>query len=225
MDYQPSTTSDRDQAEGLRFQDLIATNTPRAPVRCRGDGYTGTIRSNENAIADLHNRIAVPTLANQSLATVLSVTRTIPFDILSQIFGQTVGMTKDPWVLAQTWRRWRAITLELPNLWSSIEIDFAAPNPRSRPTGYLLEKLRAMLDRSSNHPPTIRFRTVANPFDDYSESENADGLFAALVGHSFRWRSLFIVAKSTILPLLVPVGKRTDPRKPHAPYIHFADCL
>ncbi|KAJ7148317.1 hypothetical protein C8R46DRAFT_1199184 [Mycena filopes] len=171
-----------------RFQNLITTNTP--PSDAEAKEFRRAFESNTDEITQLSNRIAALSASNRSLAAVLSVVRTLPFDILAQIFGQTVAVTDDPWPLTQICRGWRAIALDLPSIWASIDIDSTASNPRLRPTEYPLEKLQALLQRSANYPLT---------------SDHADRLFATLVSCSVRWRTFFLRARNTILPLLAPV--------------------
>ncbi|KAJ7184812.1 hypothetical protein C8R46DRAFT_466974 [Mycena filopes] len=186
-----------------RFQNLITTNTP--PSDAEAKEFRRAFESNTDEITQLSNRIAALSASNRSLAAVLSVVRTLPFDILAQIFGQTVALTDDPWPLAQISHEWRAIALDLPSIWASVDIDSTASNPKLRPTGYPLEKLHALLQRSGNYPLTVRFCTVAHRLEEYSESDHADRLFATLVSCSVRWHTFFLRAQNTILPLLAPV--------------------
>ncbi|KAJ7921131.1 hypothetical protein B0H13DRAFT_2656179 [Mycena leptocephala] len=182
-----------------RFQDLMATNT--APSNEEATEILQLINSNTAEIHEFEKKITALAMSNRSLAEILSVTRTIPFDILAEIFGLTVKMTGNPWVLALICRRWRGIALDASNLWSVIDLDQTARNPKLRPAEYPLEKLQASLDRSANHPLDIRFCTVPARQDP----SHAHSLLATLVGCSQRWRSLFIEAENRVLSLLVPV--------------------
>ncbi|KAJ7122442.1 hypothetical protein C8R44DRAFT_736132 [Mycena epipterygia] len=206
------------RSEDLRLssglEELVASNIPPSDTEI-AEIYA-IIDSNAKVIvqldADIESLVVqrnARVTSNRSLALVLSVTRTIPFDMLAQIFSTTVELTGDPWVLGQICRRWREIALEFPDLWATIDIDCAAANPRLRPTGYPLKKLHTLLDRSVGHPLDIRFFTVIDSLhnDPAPVSYHSDRLFAALVACSPRssWRSISLRCDPTILSLLAPI--------------------
>ncbi|KAJ7732953.1 hypothetical protein DFH07DRAFT_846167 [Mycena maculata] len=146
--------------------------------------------------------------STHSLSLLLSATRTLPFDVLGQIFRETVDLTGDPWTLSYISRRWRATAIECPELWTSIDIDHSASNPMLRPSDYPLEKLQTLLTRSTTHPLSIRFCTVARSFDQPTFSPHADRVLGALIGCSSRWMTVFIRCTKHTFPLLAQVQGR-----------------
>ncbi|KAJ7460167.1 hypothetical protein FB451DRAFT_1371677 [Mycena latifolia] len=204
--------ADSDSEWEEHFAHLIITNAP--PSDSEAVEILEIIDSNRKAIARLTSDIE-PLAARrdelrritQSLALLLSTKprRTLPFDVVAEIFRTVVDVVPDPWILGQICKRWRAIALECPELWTSIDIDHAASNPRMRPTGYPFEKLQTLLNRSLHQPLTIRFCTVARCLDAPPVSFDADRLFGALVACSSRWGSLSLRCTPQIFPLLAQV--------------------
>ncbi|KAJ6491036.1 hypothetical protein C8R45DRAFT_901342 [Mycena sanguinolenta] len=68
--------------------------------------------------------------------SILSPLRRVPTEILGEIFSWTLPLSLShqsvvdvencPWVLTHVCRRWRAVALSTPSLWSLIIVDFAA---------------------------------------------------------------------------------------------------
>ncbi|KAJ7803663.1 hypothetical protein B0H14DRAFT_2887182 [Mycena olivaceomarginata] len=193
-----------------RFSHLLATNSPPSEVEV--SDILNFIDANSKVIGQLNSDIE-PLLVKRnalesctrSLGLLLSANRTLPFDVLAQIFARTVDLDADPWRLAQICRRWRAIALGCPNLWATIDIDHGASNTSMRPSGYPLDKLQSVLERSATYPLSVRFCTVVKAHDDAPVSFDADRLFGVLVAHSERWESLFLRCTPRLFPLLAQV--------------------
>ncbi|KAJ7102711.1 hypothetical protein C8R44DRAFT_808409 [Mycena epipterygia] len=196
----PKIARSEDLRLSSRLQELVASNIP--PSNTEIAEIRAIIDSNAKVIVQLDADIESLVVQRNARVT---VTRTIPFDMLAQIFSTTVELTGDPWVLGQICRRWREIALEFPDLWATIDIDCAAANPRLRPTGYPLRKLQMLLDRSTGHPLDICFFTVIDSLHPAPVSYHSDRLFAALVACSPRWRSISLRCDPTILSLLAPI--------------------
>jgi hypothetical protein len=103
----------------------------------------------------------------------LSPIRRMPPELLSLIFAcasqPTLHDRRDPapWTASQVSRRWRAIALSQPSLWTSIDLDFGWIKDGQTRTIYRLE---AHLKRSGNLPLDIDFGCRI-PFHTSSERE------------------------------------------------------
>ncbi|KAJ7872762.1 hypothetical protein B0H14DRAFT_2721159 [Mycena olivaceomarginata] len=124
-------------------------------------------------------------------AVVLSVVRRIPTDLLAEIFNWTVpdearkhATDRCPWVLGRVCRRWRAVSLSLPKLWTTID--------RRIPLGMI----KAHLDRSIPYPLTVELG-----FSDTGSVE-------LLIAYSVRWGSADIAMRAFMGPALMSVQGR-----------------
>ncbi|KAJ7861937.1 hypothetical protein B0H13DRAFT_2282400 [Mycena leptocephala] len=201
---------DVDSELPARITNLMITNSP--PSESEAFEIVDLIQVRRKAIALLNSEIEPLVVRREALdrttralGLILSATRTLPFDVLSQIFRQAADLIGHPWILALVSRKWRAIALACPELWASIDIDNSATNPRLRPSDYPLGKLRTLLERSGNYPLSIRFCTVARSFDQPLASPHADRVFGALIGCSSRWESVYLRVTQHIFPLLAQV--------------------
>ncbi|KAJ7910107.1 hypothetical protein B0H13DRAFT_2661225 [Mycena leptocephala] len=201
---------DVDSELPARITNLMITNSP--PSESEAFEIVDLIQVRRKAIALLNSEIEPLVVrrdaldrTTRALGLILSAARTLPFDVLSQIFRQAADLIGHPWILALVSRKWRAIALACPELWASIDIDNSATNPRLRPSDYPLGKLRTLLERSGNYPLSIRFCTVARSFDQPLTSPHADRVFGALIGCSSRWESVYLRVTQHIFPLLAQV--------------------
>ncbi|KAJ7045143.1 hypothetical protein C8F04DRAFT_989778 [Mycena alexandri] len=153
--------------------------------------------------ADSDETIDSLTRNNESLSqivlrsrSILSPIRRIPPEILTHIFLLSAPsleefkhvpwydlVERSPWTLGRICRRWRAVALASPALWSTIIIhgqyDF---EPCSLPM------LEAQLIRSGAHPLEIFFDYEHSVYDS-----TADMALEALAKHSARWKTFYIV--------------------------------
>ncbi|KAJ7467568.1 hypothetical protein FB451DRAFT_1401570 [Mycena latifolia] len=117
---------------GERFAHLTVSNSP--PSDSEAVEILDIIDANKQAIARLDSEIHP--LVNQrnqlttitrSLALLLSTKRTLPFDVVVQIFRTAVDS--------------KGTVTNLPSieLWTSLDIDHSAINPKMRPSGSPLE--------------------------------------------------------------------------------------
>ncbi|KAJ7433679.1 hypothetical protein B0H11DRAFT_2259182 [Mycena galericulata] len=123
---------------------------------------------------------------------ILSVSRRLPTDILVEIFNWTVPdeaarkrpTARSPWLLGRVCSRWRALSLHLPELWTTID--------RNIP----LAMVKAHLDRSHPHPLTVEL--------GYSDS----GSVELLVQYAARWESADVEMRAFMGPALVGIHGR-----------------
>ena len=149
--------------------------------------------------------------------SLLSPLRRLPPELLYQIFELFVpppfylnGPDKPghwsglPWSVSQVCHRWRAITLSMPFLWTSIPLLILDMEYTTNPS--FLEFYTSFLLRSAGHPIGV-FVASYNP-----RAEKAVKWHPAikiLVSHSYRWQHLSVVSNSPhLLRALRPVKKR-----------------
>ncbi|KAJ7762920.1 hypothetical protein B0H16DRAFT_1528152 [Mycena metata] len=124
-------------------------------------------------------------------STILSVVRRIPTDVLVEIFNLTVpdaarkhATNRCPWVLGRVCSRWRAISLALPELWTTID--------RKIP----LAMVKAHIDRSLPHPLTVEL--------GFSDTGSVELLIAC----SARWVVADVEMRAFMGPALAKVHGR-----------------
>ncbi|KAJ7027304.1 hypothetical protein C8F04DRAFT_1399510 [Mycena alexandri] len=122
---------------------------------------------------------------------ILSVVRRIPTDVLVEIFNLTVpdaarkhATNRCPWVLGRVCSRWRAISLALPELWTTID--------RKIP----LAMVKAHIDRSLPHPLTVEL--------GFSDTGSVELLIAC----SARWAVADVEMRAFMGPALAKVQGR-----------------
>ncbi|KAF7368131.1 F-box domain-containing protein [Mycena sanguinolenta] len=127
---------------------------------------------------------------------IISPVRRIPAEILGEIFSWTLPSMHEgfdteecPWVLTHVCRRWRAVALSTPSLWSLITIDF------SNEQKYPLQMIRLQLKRA---------RSLKVHFfgEQLYESGPQITLFKLLAGYCARWEELSIRLISDLVPHL-----------------------
>jgi hypothetical protein len=140
----------------------------------------------------------------------LSPIRRVPDEVLADIFwyclpcfgkedyeGHSFRKQQAPLLLGKICRRWRAVTLSTPKLWSFIRVECTRQNVSSN-----MENLILWLDRSGEHALSL----VLHDYDPehhlaLSRTEVAH-MLAMLFSVSHRWRHVKIQARyCTILPL------------------------
>ncbi|KAJ7764426.1 hypothetical protein B0H16DRAFT_1800016 [Mycena metata] len=175
-------------SETAAIEDAIAVRT-RAVARLNSN-VDPLLAKRDDLVASLH-----------SLSLLLSATRTLPVDVLIEIFRATVELGGDP--------GWRAIAIESPELWTSIDID-NSPVRKLRPTGYPVKKLEVLLQRSGSHVLSIRFCTIKQSFihDDAPVTPHAVRIFRMLVAASERWGSLFLRCSPAWFPFVADLKGR-----------------
>ncbi|KAJ7222859.1 hypothetical protein B0H12DRAFT_1241005 [Mycena haematopus] len=181
-------------------------------VRSIADTARKELRTNEAQLSLLEGRggpnTSMKTLRRQNASLrqttqfcrcILSPLRRIPPEILALIFlFSTPPMSEarnvpwyeslycSPWTLGRVSRRWRAVALTSPALWSSIIHE----RPR---IGDLLPADARSPAHSVGHVPA-RHVFDCEPFNDKSCSDVAENVLNALGRHSLRWKSLYITA-------------------------------
>ncbi|KAJ7292542.1 hypothetical protein C8J57DRAFT_1110514 [Mycena rebaudengoi] len=132
--------------------------------------------------------------------TIISPMRTLPYDILGEIFSYTLPrfwsteMSLSSCVLTHVCRNWRNIVMfSLPMLWSNICIE----NDHDIPS------LAIQLERSGSCPLTIHF------------SSTNISAFKLILDHSDRWHTINLRLKEEMIPLLdKAIGKPVSVAQP-----------
>ncbi|KAK6975110.1 hypothetical protein R3P38DRAFT_560359 [Favolaschia claudopus] len=136
----------------------------------------------------------------------LSAIRRLPAEILCEIFVWVLRLTRllggkssqhPPWKLGHICRRWRAVAVDYPSLWSTITVYFPTSTLKAQPA-------------SSQAIATQLSRTRETPFDVALDCDNADCITDPDVGksitmicsHSHRWRSLEVHANAKLADIL-----------------------
>ncbi|KAJ7177171.1 hypothetical protein C8R46DRAFT_1347022 [Mycena filopes] len=152
----------------------------------------------DNTIAALqaslenHRRLRQAAVHHLARATtILSVVRRIPTDVLIEIFNLTVpdvarkhATNRCPWVLGRVCSRWRALSLALPELWTTID--------RKIP----LAMVKAHIDRSLPHPLTVEL------------GFSVTGSVELLIACSARWAAADVEMRAFMGPALAGVHGR-----------------
>ncbi|KAJ6552722.1 hypothetical protein B0H19DRAFT_1154788 [Mycena capillaripes] len=214
-EYDPAVTP------GTRHRTLLSTNEPPE------DSELGLVRSVianagvrltrlDTDIAQLRDRLrqleedhsALSSFRTQSMA-ILSPLRRIPAEVLSEIFLWTLPslregaargrfqMADSPWSMTHVSRRWRAVAILNPSLWSTIVISYQiATNP-----SYSLFMLKAQMARAQRLK--IHFDGT-----EQSDSRSQIEVFECLVCQSSRWEDLSLALPLALVPLLASVRDR-----------------
>ncbi|KAJ7639219.1 hypothetical protein FB45DRAFT_1055377 [Roridomyces roridus] len=103
----------------------------------------------------------------QSHAAILAPIRRVPNEILAELFAHCVDVTKpldplagDAWVISRVCRRWRAVALACPELWSHFAVS-------EKPMKHLQDFICIQLERVPHPAPLyIRFRDPYTPLAD-----------------------------------------------------------
>ncbi|KAJ6501200.1 hypothetical protein C8R47DRAFT_970627 [Mycena vitilis] len=148
-------------------------------------------------------------------SAVLAPVRRVPPELVCEIFSWTLPrerqirlgiVTQPPWYLGHISRSWRNIAVDLPTLWSSVDIYHSEHLPHSMASP--LEMIQTQLIRSVNAPLHVNFRWCID------EPVDAPLFFDAILPHSNRWKSLhFICSQGCYNPLshlLQPARGRLD---------------
>ncbi|KAF7350617.1 hypothetical protein MSAN_01621800 [Mycena sanguinolenta] len=129
--------------------------------------------------------------------------RRIPPEIISKFLVLSVPQLdiddfgQPPWHLGHICGDWREIALETPSLWSDIVV--------FRPREYPLEKLHALLDRSSNSPLKFLFWAASTTSQ---EEPRIRELLQIMVACAPRWISASIAVNPHDWGLLAPLRGR-----------------
>ncbi|KAL0569954.1 hypothetical protein V5O48_012003 [Marasmius crinis-equi] len=175
-----------------------------------------------------HQRSQVQDRINKR-RSVISVLRRFPTEILGEIFWHCVGdvslyITRRRFStvalnISHVCSRWRTIVIGLPNLWSTIAVDFYKLYSELKPV------MKLYLDRSGDHPLKILFTTVEDDSDKlnrYSEvdeitqriGEGASEAVETLGEHSARIEALEIDIPGLVLDhLFNPFNRRPYSRR------------
>ncbi|KAJ7463657.1 hypothetical protein FB451DRAFT_1370582 [Mycena latifolia] len=154
-------------------------------------------------------------------ANILSPLRRMPPELLAEIFAFAVLSDPGPsgtapacaraasrmkWSLAQVCRRWRAICVSLPRLWTDIDIHFCAEHGSA--ATYPASVLQLQLERSARLPLRVTFDCDTSRRVKVPHLEHQLRLLWLLVEHCARWATLKIRGCDSLLVELAHVQGR-----------------
>ncbi|KAF9035085.1 hypothetical protein BDZ89DRAFT_1062342 [Hymenopellis radicata] len=193
--------------ERLRTSNFPATDEEISHIR---DTILPTvsddISSIESKVASLHQVIRSMGQERERLKNVhqkynnlISLHRTLPLEIWSEIFLYTLSNTSDSnaldasgimWQLSHVCQRWRNIALSLRSLWSTIDLHFPKAAQHEADVQCLeavLHRSReGLLDVSLRHDiPSLRLSLSSYP-------SFLQRMLDIVVAESYRWRHLFL---------------------------------
>ena len=132
------------------------------------------------------------------LKSALSPVKELPFEILSAIFSHCITGTSKlplqrssvPWNLTHVSSTWRAVALQVPNLWNDISISFSSDRPQEFTR--ITNMLEAFLSRTNKTPISLEIlaehiqSSPLNPPDALCHSiENIVRPYAGRLRHLF----------------------------------------
>lgn len=134
-----------------------------------------------------------------------SALKRMPPEMLAEIFSWTLAPATDaidreryrstdsPWVLTRVNRRWRAVTISNPSLWSLVVIAYQPGLDSS--TSYPLSMIETQISRA--HKLKVHFHGCETS-DPLPQIEN----FKCVVKHASHWEELSLTLTSFLSPLL-----------------------
>ncbi|KAJ7609133.1 hypothetical protein FB45DRAFT_1127989 [Roridomyces roridus] len=156
---------------------------------------------------------------------ILSPLRRMPHELLAEIFlcsvpstasaAQNANVKRSPWVLGRVSRRWRAVSLSTPSLWSTVCVDYRKNPP-------IFAMIQPQVERASARMLKIDFRG--------SEAEDCDPqieMLKTLSKYSDRWEELWIQLTVALTPQLDRLlrGRLPSLRKIHVQYVDANSTL
>ncbi|KAJ7463667.1 hypothetical protein FB451DRAFT_1493179 [Mycena latifolia] len=147
-------------------------------------------------------------------ANILSPLRRMPPELLAEIFafavlsdpGGTHAAPRMKWDLGQVCRRWRAVCVSLPRLWTDIDIHFCAEHGSA--ATYPASVLQLQLERSAWLPLRVTFDCDTSGRVKVPHLEHQVRLLRLLVEHCARWATLKIRGCDSLLIELAHVQRR-----------------
>ncbi|KAK7031763.1 F-box domain-containing protein [Favolaschia claudopus] len=135
---------------------------------------------------------------------ILSPLRRMPAEVLTEIFshlrpyrepvfeGRQSYLAHGPWLPSHVSRRWRAISLSTPSLWSHIVIDYARQYYPASPL-----QLEAHIQRAKSLSLKILFYGAED-----ADSDSQMQMLDHLLEYSSRWEDLLVVFSPQLVSLL-----------------------
>ncbi|KAK0479837.1 hypothetical protein EDD18DRAFT_844955 [Armillaria luteobubalina] len=219
-----------------RIIELLQTNAPPTPIE--RIAFEATVSETLGRIAELDSLIDSTTsllryltsdrnqaLENQANAKkILSPCRRLPPELLTEIFirrtllygsrrfpldpRSPLDPRASPWTLSHVCRKWRAVAIATPELWTSIRLNFVDDwflnGSRIRKAAFMLG---VILDRARPHYLDVRIC--------YHDNISTHPACAVLLPSVRSWKSLYITGESVDLGFLSPCrGFLTDLKLP-----------
>ncbi|KAJ6457441.1 hypothetical protein C8R47DRAFT_1164374 [Mycena vitilis] len=201
-----AATSDVSATPGTRLHTLLSTNEPPdeadlsliQSALSQADARLAALNEGMSRLQDrlkqLEEERASVSSYRLRIRNILSPLRRIPPEILGEIFfqslsfstGYSLNVQASPWVLTYVSRRWRAVSLPTPSLWSRVTI---RSHRRARDPLSLAE---TQIQRAQN----LKIHFYA------SESRPQVQMFQLLSRYGERWTELNLRITAEMLPLL-----------------------
>jgi hypothetical protein len=179
---------------------LSCNDPPSADEEAHLRAYIHSLRSRQLLVDDAGCDAQLPRLELADLEGILSPARRLPNEIIGDIMLHAFWDTSSKdnilntkrrrgvWACSEVCQRWRYIVLNLPPLWTSINLSLVHRDLHS----FTLYRLRLALTNSKNAPlnVTLYVRSpliAADPLDPM-----VDDILQAIFSHSFRWQRLEI---------------------------------
>ncbi|KAJ6580718.1 hypothetical protein B0H19DRAFT_483969 [Mycena capillaripes] len=214
---------DDDTTPGTRHHMLLSSN--EVPLDSEVVIVKSVIADTDARLADIDDEIArlqerLQRLQDERASlshyrarnhTILSSLRIIPAEVLSEIFSWSAPsasevslhrgfhMTASPWSLTHVSRRWRAVAISHPVLWSLFTTSYDSGLDLS--SAYPLSMLETQLARAGNLK--IRFYGCQT-----SDSQPQIETLQCLLKHASRWEDLSLRLTSRLYPLLTNLRGR-----------------
>ena len=181
------------ETETIIVKDFIsALHTSVLPIPDDDPAFEANLRQNNSLI--------------QSHTTILSVFRTLPFEIIQKIFrfaqeSAWLPLTKrdkTPWTLMHVSRRWRTVALDSPFLWNRINVCFKTSQDKKKNVpAKSLNYIKQCISQSGAGDLHATFYSDI----EYSNREDDRAmqiLLAPLIAQSMRWATLYLYSRSSI---------------------------
>ncbi|KAF5364549.1 hypothetical protein D9757_011812 [Collybiopsis confluens] len=225
-----------------RFQKLLSTNEClTGEEKCIFNDF---VEDGQSRLSDLDARIALVgnlleglKKAKEELETalterkkILHPMRSIPEELLLEIFKRGLGINDDPedlfrsewhsldlssapWVYGHVSRRWRVLSMNSPVLWTRIKVSKWPARRRKDAFGRsqvslqtsVCSPLVAYLARSRSSPVAVHLNLPAffanRGGGEAPRSEEYTAISSILLSHAWRWRSLHLVKSDSLHPL------------------------
>ncbi|KAF9002215.1 hypothetical protein BDZ89DRAFT_666697 [Hymenopellis radicata] len=198
-EYQSSVLLER-----LRTSNLPATDEEISHIRHTIlSTVSDEISSIDSKVASLHEAIRSMEEERESLKAVqkkynnlVSLHRTLPSEIWSEIFLQTLSSRSDPnafdasgsiWQLSHVCQRWRNVALSLRSFWTYVNLRF----PKAAQQEADVQRLEVVLQRSRQGPLDVSLQSQSG-YCPSSDPSILKRILDIILAESHRWRVLHL---------------------------------
>ncbi|KAJ7498163.1 hypothetical protein B0H11DRAFT_1856728, partial [Mycena galericulata] len=201
---------DSDVAPGLLHHALLNANDPpqaaeipfiqsiAAKIRTRLDFLDDEIARLRDRLGELEGERTSLARYHPQITGILSPLRRMPPEILVEIFSWTLPSLREalhrnkftiqgsPWVLTHVSRRWRAVSISTPELWSLVALDYVDGGTHS------LAAVKAQIERA-------RMLQIHFHGDNENESGPQIEMLRCLIEQASRWEDLSLNLTSDLV--------------------------